>query len=393
MRKRQGFTLIELMVVMAIILIIMVILSRAFGDSLATLRRAKGIGDLQDKLRTATSILRRDLSADHFDGRRRVSDWRYDWAEPAQFPKSNIPPPPRRKANPELPREGYFLLATGAIDANEGSDSDDLPSRRVTSATLTFTVKLRGNEPKNFFSAKIPPGSPLRLAGSSFVGLPSDARFQDPASTDTYSSQWAVVRYYLSPALDSQNLQDTTAGPMMPSLIVAPILPLYALYRQQAVLVADNTSFNNLVSNAQASIYNEFSVSPGKTGTLHFNTPSDKSAAGIDASNPGALLINDVISFEAVILSRESWNYWGTNSYSSEGPGIVCHKPENSPNFNPYAPLTSRGPTDQGADWWNTPGGPRGWLSNVPADGIRITIRVWDTKTNQARQITIFQDL
>src|SRR5205823_11809204 len=89
MTKRQGFTLIESLVVFAMVLLIMVILARAFGDSLAVLRRAKGIGDLQQKLRTAADILERDLGADHFDGRRRCSD---------------------RTLTANKPREGFFRI-------------------------------------------------------------------------------------------------------------------------------------------------------------------------------------------------------------------------------------------------------------------------------------------
>ena len=51
MRKRQGFTLVEMIVVMALVLLIMVILSKAFGDGLHTLQRARSVGGLQEKLR------------------------------------------------------------------------------------------------------------------------------------------------------------------------------------------------------------------------------------------------------------------------------------------------------------------------------------------------------
>src|SRR5215470_12248703 len=74
MRRRQGFTLVELLVSVALIIFIMSILAEAFSSAAETFRSLKAIGDLQEKLRTASSILRRDLSADHFDGKRRLSD-------------------------------------------------------------------------------------------------------------------------------------------------------------------------------------------------------------------------------------------------------------------------------------------------------------------------------
>src|SRR5438034_10540819 len=74
MRSRAGFTLVELMVAMALTMFIMVILSQAFVLSLETFAAMKGLGDMQIDLRTATNILRDDLSQDHFEGKRRLSD-------------------------------------------------------------------------------------------------------------------------------------------------------------------------------------------------------------------------------------------------------------------------------------------------------------------------------
>src|SRR5688572_22782402 len=48
---RGGFTLIELMVALALTLLIMVILSQAFILSLETFSRMKGIGDMQTSMR------------------------------------------------------------------------------------------------------------------------------------------------------------------------------------------------------------------------------------------------------------------------------------------------------------------------------------------------------
>ena len=69
--NRAGFTIVELMVVLALTMFIMVILSQAFASSLDTFTSLKAIGDMQEKLRSATIILRDDLSNDHFEGKRR----------------------------------------------------------------------------------------------------------------------------------------------------------------------------------------------------------------------------------------------------------------------------------------------------------------------------------
>src|SRR5262249_36665188 len=63
MRRRQGFTMVELLVAMALIVLIMSIISTAFVEGLETFRQLKGIGDLQERLRTAPVPLREDLIA------------------------------------------------------------------------------------------------------------------------------------------------------------------------------------------------------------------------------------------------------------------------------------------------------------------------------------------
>src|SRR5262249_25303957 len=66
MRRRRGFTLVELLVAMALTLFIMVILSEAFSAGLSSFRQLKAVSVMQERLRTAASILRRDLRANLF---------------------------------------------------------------------------------------------------------------------------------------------------------------------------------------------------------------------------------------------------------------------------------------------------------------------------------------
>ena len=48
MRKRQAFTLVEMMVSMALVIFIMVLLSQAFVASMQSFRLLKGVGDLKN---------------------------------------------------------------------------------------------------------------------------------------------------------------------------------------------------------------------------------------------------------------------------------------------------------------------------------------------------------
>src|SRR4051794_26891216 len=139
-RSRAGFTLIELMVSMALTLVIMTILAQAFVLALDTFSGLKGLGDMQTNLRTATVLLRSDLASDHFEGNRRLSD----------LMMINV-------ANPQA---GFFTVAHGsapsAVAASpyfiEGQDQNSMYSYRAVNHALYFTVKRKGNRQENFFT-------------------------------------------------------------------------------------------------------------------------------------------------------------------------------------------------------------------------------------------------
>src|SRR5579872_697483 len=106
MRRRSGFTIVELLVAMALIMFIMAILSEAFVAALKSFRDLKASADLAERLRSVSTLLRRELAADHFDGHRRMSQPDF-WL--------NGPPP-----------EGFFRVYQGSAPTNEGPDASEL---------------------------------------------------------------------------------------------------------------------------------------------------------------------------------------------------------------------------------------------------------------------------
>src|SRR5579875_350186 len=148
MKRRQGFTLVELLVSMALIIFIMAILSGAFQAALGTFRNLKAQGDLAEKLRATTQILQRDLAAYHFEGTKRLSDPHFwDNGPPQQgffqiWQGSSSLPPPLPAVIPPVP-----------ASYTEGFDPDFIPSYLTTNHALAFTVKLVGNDMGDFFSA------------------------------------------------------------------------------------------------------------------------------------------------------------------------------------------------------------------------------------------------
>ena len=346
MRRRFAFTLIEMLVSVALVLFIMVILTEAFGKGLDSFRTLKAVGDMESRLRTASALLRRDLQADHFEGKRRLSDPNARWTAMG------------------VPREGFFHIQRNFVagGAAEGNDSDGLVYRREFDC-LYFTVKLRGNNRSEFFQANVGNSSPLMnpQVRSNFFDQPTDARFQD--STEVYSGQWGEVLYV---PVETSRLGN---------------IRLSTLYRGQLVVVADNSRLNwpstppvpgmpLAYSQAQLDQHKEMSCY-WRGNDLYFNNPTDLALpAGrtLQFTNPTNAtrqlgrwsltpVLTDVISFDVEYLRHDSTAGDGTLNLSLQNGEV-----DSSARGNPIT-------------------------------AIRIYIRVWDPKTKQARQMTVFQEM
>jgi type II secretory pathway pseudopilin PulG len=510
MKRRHAFTLVELMVSMALIIFMMAILSGAFVAALGVFRNLKGQGDLAERLRATMQILQRDLAADHFGSNRRLSDPTF-W--------NNGPP-----------QQGFFQIWHGppAGTVIEGFDPSGIGSYRTINHSLAFTVKLVGNDMGDFMSASalgsgniwdpsqvdpatgfppkpvVPqlPGNPPPPAGPGpAYGLgigaiqqfgPPESRYQPiirRQSVSGYNYQWAEVAWFLQPQMNPTTLlQDyTVADPQAGS---QPI-PLYTLYRRQRLLVPDN----NLVTLATLTpgtygtppgggvpltegippissqlYFLEMSCWPNTTA-LYFNSPSDitvpqrrfgynplatpiptyppSAFTPISVAAPGSPLsgsdiqLNNVVSFDVRILPL----YDLATAVTLPPPQIIdpfvtLFQPPFSTVFN-TAPYTYSAPPGtaggmvfdtwssvndgqplQNYSTWNTPGVPGVtipfWTTTpltyqypagavipgtvlpqtitTPITGsgpiiraLQVTIRIWDFKTNQTRQVTIVQ--
>jgi prepilin-type N-terminal cleavage/methylation domain-containing protein len=389
MQRRQGFTLIEMLVSMALTIFLMVILAQCFVAGLDTFRQLKAVGDMEANLRTASAMLRRDLASDHFEGKKRVSDPQF-WAlgPPREGFLRIIQGSPPKAAQPA----GYYI---------EGADADGIPSSSAIDHVLHFAVKLRGNQRPNFFSAKIgDPNSPLFTLGQ------PDSRFQGAANTSTYNSAWAEVAFFLNKTGLNANGNE-----------------LYALYRRQLLAVpnSDGMNWTNppplAVPTPATAAYQQVSCwFNGVASRMYFNSPTDltiperrfgKSAIYQALGTGDDLLLTNVISFEVKVLLG------GPNP----GAGFVSLYDPSVTRFSNNNPLYTRvtGPrvfdtwtslqddTDNtNYTSWKIAGSAKSIpLYQNPAAGgqqisiaaISITLRVWDTKTEQTRQITIVQDM
>jgi hypothetical protein len=376
----------------------MALLSEAFVIGMTTFRDLKAIGDMNERLRAATSQIRDDLQADHFEGRKRLGDSNF-WTAGAQGqgyvgPTQGFFHVYSPTANP-MTWNGSGLRPGPSF--SEGPDGDGILSNVITDSILHFSVKQRANREQRYFSAKIHSGSPLLPPPppltTTLPTIPTtidpslgsaDARYQDPNQSTladpygaTYASPWAEVAYFLLPNGD-----------------LAGSTPLYTLYRAQYVVTPDNSQLNwpspglpSPLSTQEFQNYQEMSCElypVQNPAQVYFNSPSDLAGVFNGLGNPtnvqplrafnplnpaakdintGALrsatfVVGDVISFEVQVLM----------------PGALTFVPV--PDFDTGTELSIA-------------------LNNLPRtiNAIQITLRVWDKKTLQTRQITIVQDM
>jgi prepilin-type N-terminal cleavage/methylation domain-containing protein len=455
-RRRRGFTLVEILVAMALTIFILTIMAECFVAGTDLFRGLKAVGDLNQSLRTATNIMGSDLAADHFEAARRLSDSSF-WSSGTTT--SGGPP-----------KMGYFYLEQNPTlpPIIEGADLDGVPVRRCVGHKLAFTIKARGYLQQNYFAAQIPQSVDPILARAplkdiyNYIPNP-DSQYQQPA-TGFFTSQWVEVCYFLSPVPGSFTAQGT---------------PLYGLYRQQRLVLADNTGINwtvpagsipgappGLPATKPGSVdywlrmyQPKFSCRKALGGTtLYFNNPADLTipelraaaafpftlnAAGtafvsgapdkrwtpvngvapliqafagatfspiVDINNNPTgedLLLTDVLSFEVTaLMSNNAGDFYDLPTPSPAPVGNLA------PPTAPVGPgifdtWSNRRDGFFGLNYMNasqppvTLANPLGLTSTpIPTSatnyrilGLKITIRVYDESSQVTRQVTLIQDM
>jgi hypothetical protein len=246
-RRRPAFTLVEMMVSTALILFMMYILASAFEQALTSFRVLKTAGDMQEKLRAAATVMRQDLTRNHFDDKTTWSKKGYLSAE--DLTQTTWFPPPF----------GYFHIYQGSANNNqpafgavkEGLDPDDptLVYNRAVDHMLQFTVVLPGLRQDQFFLTDTGDATSTADGLLHQLSYPVYNRrivgSENPSSL--FTSGWADVSYYLK--TNGQNTGGTS-----------PVL-LYDLYRRQKLLVDSRVTPTPLPINYNPSASQVFEVS------------------------------------------------------------------------------------------------------------------------------------
>ena len=421
-KRRSAFTLVEMLVSVALTLFIMALLSQAFVAGLQAFRQMKALGDMEERLRSTSAILRRDLTAFHFEGVRKLSDSNF-WS-------------PNYGGGP--PAQGFFRIWESGPSTLEGTDGDGIPSTNATTHMLDFTCKLLGLAPNDFASAYFPPSlqTALQTANQSLYGTSTyDGRYISQAQATTlYRSRWFEVAYFLRPSL--------TSLPSGTQLYASANVPLYTLYRRQLAVIdplppiavtssiTDWPNYFQLSASSSASYAVTFNkpdilTSPARrfAVTSAVGVPVDTYSPSLGVSYPiypylgesgGAsaplpwqenasylgsdVLLTDVISFDVKVLTNDNpgdftdlfhqAGFGGSNStLASLKPAPTLPAPMVFDTWSSVSDGTNNYSN------WGTANTPTSAPMLLHIQALKITIRIWDNKTRQARQVTILQDM
>ncbi len=354
---RPAFTLVELLVSMALTLFVMTILVEAFGAGMDTFQNMRALGEVQDNLRSGLNLLKADLSHPMFEGGRKTSDSNF-WDEPR--------------------REGFLRVEQASRPnpftyVDEGTDLDGVnKSFLAIDHRISFSVRLRGNRRENFFFDSTGIGLlPNRLSATN-----SDLETvygTDPLGSLT--SQWGEIAYFLaSPQTPPPTILETKPG--LPSY--GPIY-LYNLYRAANLTVPYADELNkNAVSPAP---FPRISRNNATGPPTKFLSPNDFAkdpslrTKYFDAKKPIlssnenaalALVCTNVVSFQVRILR------------DPPGPGMTGYED---------LPITAiAGAPPEPFDSAKKP------ASGYRLLGLQFVLRIYEPSTGLTRQATLNQD-
>ncbi len=446
-KARGGFTIVELLVAAGVSLLLMVIITEAFKRGIDMFRSMRTQGVMQERLRTAGTMLRDDLAAFRFPETapyQYVSDQTTD-----RFPVAWEPPK-------KTTGGGYFRIFQGPMDpltnnpfVAEGTDRDGMLFARATTHTLQFTVLRldfnkvnKGATPENMFRVlenpqPVPPGM---LFPNNFVDPNDYVKTPAFGTTPFFTTRYAEVSYFLVPNNDF-------AGATQPNPT-----QLFNLCRRQRLLIDPKFSGTAVPANSNAEIStrytsppiynnmadmseprNRFGMVPSISGGPYPTLATDPNIAGlpdtaglVDSSLTGLakgddIILSDVISFEV----KAMWTPIVTGNPAIDDPGplpaynvpgsfIMPGLPSPVANSDypfDYLPLSKRNSVfstrqmrvfdtwsaDPPYDTWNDTANAAIAGTRIPLrinlKAVLIRIRIWDPKAEQARQLTIIQDL
>ncbi|QDU60293.1 hypothetical protein Pan216_11320 [Planctomycetes bacterium Pan216] len=287
----RGLTLIEALIATTLTLLIMAIFSTLFVAANKGVSDARGVADIDQKVRLALSTIRKDLEHVYLlnlDGEEMTpSDL---FVDSNRIPNPTTPTTVPQPTN--IPSAGYILIeenspaakypdASGTWSSSsftdnqlrQGVDSIGLPVEIDTDDVLAMTVKDEGVSPETFYWGKVFPAAAVLDDGSS----PTASLDQLQSGNGLIASPFAEVVYFLRPdrtQYATTDINNPSAPPEIPAT--------YTLYRRQLLALSETLVSNldsvsggrfNINTNSE-SYYENYDISVRWDGTrLRFNTP------------------------------------------------------------------------------------------------------------------------
>jgi type II secretory pathway pseudopilin PulG len=444
-KSRNAFTIIELLVAAGVAMLLMLIITEAFKRGIDMFRSMRAQGNMQERLRTAGTAMRDDLAAHHLPGSTGITQY-------ISFLTSDdnwLPP-----QDGFLRIYQGTMDAAGNPFTVEGTDPDGMLCTRATTHILHFSVFRKGTSPDNMFRtvAQPPLGSALGVP-SQYIDPPD---YGEALPQPIFSSRWAEVAYFLRPNGDNANGTmlfnlHRRAKLLIPSTNVAPAVsnvPVPAPPPSATPPVSPNPDISFRTVAVGNSIYNtthDVTRPYMRSGMWQYATAAtDPRAAGIiqpgfplpgyiwpnvnhrysalqdpwpDGFGPNSALAGDdvilsnVISFEVKALwtpnaatatfptpDLPANRFYGAYT-NSDYPFDYLPRSNHNTQFdntnvqNPRVFDTWAADDIYAAGWSNATPSPVGIPLRINLKAVLIRIRIWDAKAEQARQLTIIQDL
>jgi type II secretory pathway pseudopilin PulG len=374
---RPGFTLVELMVAMALSILIMAILAGAFQVGLDTMSQLKSVAGLSGQLRTAEAVLLRDLGAPHLED---------EWAKPVLVSDAKVQAtawtganqkrgffmvrqisPLKQEFNSALATPQYIAPASSPNDypfVCEGYDTDGVPSYRATDHVLHMTSRLSGTNIDQVYTGL----APANLANTTM-------NRQDLRVGNQFVGTWAEVLYFLKPGGLVTTGDDALGG---------RTLTLFTLYRRQRVLTPSPFAFAPPLVQSD---YPGISVPPAAATPTNDPLAITTTTNRLDATSPAPIpsnsqteygtdiLLSNVISFQIRL------QFEGQAGFSDEWQTGVTGQQARTDGAGARV-------YDTADDKSLYPG-----TTKPRIRAVQIKLRVYDTRNKMTRQITIIQDV
>ena len=399
--RNRGFTIVELLVSLALIIFIMSLVSTIFVLATKSFRDMKAAGDLAEQLRSAGQLVRSMIKANHFEGNTQPSDqdfWKpkgSSGALPTPWLDSSL-----KDASGFLWRTGYFRFEQSDSSSMEGADFDNINVYKadgVADHRLSMSVLLNGNSPSDVFSAYYDPS--LAITRPAFIPNPNYAYFE---SASLVRRPKAEVAFFLAGP-------DILDAPMTGLVSSNPSLKLYSLHMKTWLLkesgdpagtvVDPKLSFATTPAIAWNSL-NEISNPNQRASTQYFatNTTLTRSANPL---SPETLILRNVISFDVQLLDKNGAivSIRSNPANANTSSNFYFFDTSAEANWNKVV-TTNMGVTT--TTYNQVPGAwaAANWMQNTgvstPApiiSAIKIRIRVYDPDNEITRQMTIIEPL